>query len=77
MNNVYENNMKFVPFLKFINKYKIIITITIISVLLFVAYFVISNQIKKQNNEKASVIFNDWKNDIPQIDDLLIIGFRI
>ena len=21
--------------------------------------------------------FNDWKNDIPQIDDLLIIGFRI
>jgi len=64
MNNVYENNMKFVPFLKFINKYKIIIIITVISILLFVAYFVISNQIKKQNNEKASVIFNDWKNEI-------------
>ena len=77
MNNVYENNMKFLPFLKFIDKYKkIIIAITVL-LILTIAYLVVKNQIEKQNNEEASIVYNDWleelSNETPNEDNLNII----
>jgi len=77
MNNVYENNMKFLPFLKFIDKYKkIIIAITAL-LILTIAYLVVKNQIEKQNNEEASIVYNDWleelSNETPNEDNLNII----
>ena len=77
MNNVYENNMKFLPFLKFIDKYKkIIITISVL-LILTIAYLVVKNQIEKQNNEEASIVYNDWleelSNETPNEDNLNII----
>ena len=77
MNNVYENNMKFLPFLKFIDKYKkIIIAITAL-LILTIAYLVVKNQIEKQNNEEASIVYSDWldelSNETPNEDNLNII----
>jgi len=77
MNNVYENNMKFLPFLKFIDKYKkIIITISVL-LILTIAYLVVKNQIEKQNNEEASIVYSDWleelSNETPNEDNLNII----
>ena len=77
MNNVYENNMKFLPFLKFIDKYKkIIIAITVL-LILTIAYLVVKNQIEKQNNEEASIVYSDWldelSNETPNEDNLNII----
>ena len=74
MNNVYENNMRFVPFLKFIDKYKKIIVAIFILVILAITFFIISNQIEKQNNEEASVIYSEWleelSNENPNLDNL-------
>jgi len=57
MNNVYENNMRFLPFLKFIEKYKRLIISAFAAVIIVVSYVVISNQISKQNNNEAAVIY--------------------
>ena len=77
MNNVYENNMKFLPFLKFINKYKKIIIAISILLILTIAYLVVKNQIEKQNNVEASIVYNDWleelSNETPNEDNLNII----
>jgi len=77
MNNVYENNMKFLPFLKFIDKYKRIIIAISILLILTIAYLVVKNQIEKQNNEEASIVYNDWleelSNETPNEDNLNII----
>ena len=74
MNNVYENNMRFVPFLKFLDKYKKIIVAIFILVILTITFFIISNQIEKQNNEEASVIYSEWleelSNENPNLDNL-------
>ena len=74
MNNVYENNMRFVPFLKFLDKYKKIIVAIFILVILAITFFIISNQIEKQNNEEASVIYSEWleelSNENPNLDNL-------
>ena len=74
MNNVYENNMRFVPFLKFLDKYKKIIVTIFILVILAITFFIISNQIEKQNNEEASVIYSEWleelSNENPNLDNL-------
>ena len=74
MNNVYENNMRFVPFLKFLDKYKKIIVAIFIMVILAITFFIISNQIEKQNNEEASVIYSEWleelSNENPNLDNL-------
>ena len=64
MNNVYENNMKFLPFLKFINKYKKIIIAISVLLILTIAYLVVKNQIEKQNNEEASIVYNDWLEEL-------------
>ena len=77
MNNVYENNMKFLPFLKFINKYKRIIIAISVLLILTIAYLVVKNQIEKQNNEEASIVYSDWleevSNETPNEDNLNII----
>ena len=74
MNNVYENNMRFVPFLKFLDKYKKIIVAIFILVILTITFFIISNQIEKQNNEEASVLYSEWieelSNENPNLDNL-------
>ena len=74
MNNVYENNMRFIPFLKFLDKYKKIIVAIFILVILAITFFIISNQIEKQNNEEASVIYSEWleelSNENPNLDNL-------
>ena len=77
MNNVYENNMKFLPFLKFIDKYKKIIIAISVLLILAIAYLVVSNQIEKQNNEEASIVYSDWLEELssetPNEDNLNII----
>ena len=77
MNNVYENNMKFLPFLKFIDKYKKIIIIISILLITAIAYLVVNNQIEKQNNEEASIVYSDWLEELsyetPNEDNLNII----
>jgi predicted negative regulator of RcsB-dependent stress response len=77
MNDIYENNMKFLPFLKFLDKYKKILIILVILIIFILSFFVISNQLQKGANEKASIIYNDWNEEIsqetPSIQNLDII----
>ncbi len=78
MNNVYENNMRFVPLLKFLDKYKKSIIFILSLVLVAATYFVISNQISKQNHENAAKIYKNLlleieleDQDIEKINDLV------
>ena len=64
MNNEYENNMRFLPILKFFDKYKKVIILIILTIIISIGYFVFSNQAKKQNNEKASLIYTEWLKEI-------------
>ena len=64
MNNEYENNMRFLPILKFFDKYKKVIILIILTMIISIGYFVLSNQAKKQNNEKASLIYTEWLKEI-------------
>ena len=64
MNDIYENDMKFLPFLKFLDKYKKVLVILIILIIFTLSFFVISNQLQKDANEKASLIYNDWNKEI-------------
>ena len=60
MNDIYDNNMKFLPLLKFLDKNKkIIFSLLFIAVTVSV-YFVVSNQISKQNNNNAAKIYKDF-----------------
>ena len=59
MNNVYENDIRFLPFLKFLDKHKKLIIFISSIILISVSYFVISNQISKQNHENAAKIYKD------------------
>ena len=60
MSEVFENNMKFAPLLKFYYNHKVadISVITIIIALISIS-FVMSN-IAKSNNLKAAVVYQDW-----------------
>ena len=60
MNEVYENNMRFLPLLKFLDKYKKYFIATILLIILVISYFVINNQITKTNNENAAKIYDQW-----------------
>ena len=70
--------MRFLPLLKFLDKNKkIIISLLFISITASV-YFVITNQISKQNNNNAAKIYKDFliemeleNKDIQKIDDLI------
>jgi predicted negative regulator of RcsB-dependent stress response len=74
MNNIYENNMKFLPFLKFLDKYKKVLIAIVILILIIISFLIISNQIQKENNESASIIYNEWieeiSQEIPNIENL-------
>ena len=64
MNNEYENNMRFLPILKFFDKYKKVIILIILTIIISIGYLVLSNQAKKQNNEEASLIYTEWLKEI-------------
>ena len=59
MNNVYENNMRLLPFIRFVESYKRLIIFLSAVVIIVIGYFVISNQIYKQKNEEAALIYED------------------
>jgi len=64
MNNVYENNMRFVPLLKFIDKYKNVLILVAVLLVGSIAYFVIDNQIEKNKSEQASIVYKEWLQEI-------------
>ena len=64
MNNVYENNMRFLPLLKFIEKYRITIILIVITIILAITFSIFSNQIAKQNNLKAASIYSSFLEEI-------------
>ena len=66
MNNIYENNMRFVPLLKFIDKYKNVIILVAVLLVGSIAYFVIDNQIEKNKSEQASIVYKEWLQEISQ-----------
>ena len=74
MNNVYENNMRFVPFLKFIDKYKNVLILVAVLIVVSIAYFVVNNQIDKNKSEQASIVYKEWIQEIslenPDSDNL-------
>ena len=74
MNNVYENNMRFVPLLKFIDKYKNVLILVAVLIVVSIAYFVVNNQIEKNKSEQASIVYKEWIQEIslenPDSDNL-------
>jgi predicted negative regulator of RcsB-dependent stress response len=64
MNNVYENNMKFLPLLKFLEKNKKIIMLVLVMIVSAIIFFIASNQIEKKKNEEASVIYGSFLDEI-------------
>ena len=66
MNNVYENDRRFVPFLKFIDKYKNILILVAVILLGAVSYFVVNNQIEKKKSEQAALVYKEWLVEISQ-----------
>ena len=66
MNNVYENDMRFVPFLKFIDKYKNILILLAVILLGAVSYFVVNNQIEKKKSDQAALVYKEWLEEISQ-----------
>ena len=59
MNNVYENNMRFLPLLKFIEKYRITLILIVITIILAITFSIFSNQIAKKNNLKDASIYSN------------------
>ena len=68
MNNVYENNMRFLPLLKFIEKYRITLILIVITIILAITFSIFSNQIAKQNNLKAASIYSSFLEEISSSD---------
>lgn len=66
MNNVYENNMRFVPFLKFIDKYKNVLILFAVLLVGSITYFVINNQIEINKSEQAALVYKEWLEEISQ-----------
>ena len=60
MNNVYENNIRFLPLLKFLEKYKILLISLTILLLGIIVFFVINNQIQDKKSEQASDLYKEW-----------------
>ena len=63
-NNVYENNMKFLPLLKFLEKNKKILISIVVIVVLIISYTIINNQLTKKNNAEASKIYTSFFDEI-------------
>ena len=66
MNNVYENEMKFAPFLQFIDKYKNLLILLAVILLGAVTYFVVNNQLEKKKSEQAALVYKEWLVEISQ-----------
>ena len=66
MNNVYENEMSFAPFLKFIDKYKNLLILLAVILLGAVTYFVVNNQLEKKKSEQAALVYKEWLVEISQ-----------
>ncbi len=66
MNNVYENDMRFVPFLKFIEKYKNILILLAVILVGAVSYLVVNNQIEKKKSDQAALVYKEWLEEISQ-----------
>ena len=66
MNNVYENEMRFAPFLKFIDKYKNLLILLVVLLVGTVTYFVVNNQIEKKKSEQAALVYKEWLVEISQ-----------
>ena len=64
MNNVYENNIKFLLLLKFLEKNKKIIILVLVMIVSAIIFFIASNQIEKKKNEEASVIYGSFLDKI-------------
>ena len=60
MNNVYENNIRLLPLLKFLDKYKIFLISSTILLLGIIVFFVINNQIQDKKSEQASDLYKEW-----------------
>ena len=60
MNEVFENNMKFAPLLKFYYRYKVIILSSLFAVITITAISLFLSAASERNHEKAAVIYNDW-----------------
>ena len=60
MNNVYENNIRLLPLLKFLDKYKIFLISSTILLLGIIVFFVINNQIQEKKSEQASDLYKEW-----------------
>ena len=61
MNNIYENNMRFLPLFKFIDKYKKLLIIMITLIVLSAISLFIFFQIKNTNNIKAAEFYSQWE----------------
>jgi len=74
MNNVYENNMRFLFFLLFWDKYKKIISLLVLTLIGLITFFIINKQINKYQSEQAALIYNDWQTELlseePNIENL-------
>ena len=74
MNNVYENNIRFLPLLKFLDKYKILLISSTILLLGIIVFFVINNQIQDKKSEQASDLYKEWltvfSEDNPDIEEI-------
>jgi predicted negative regulator of RcsB-dependent stress response len=68
MNDVYENNMRFLPLLKFIEKYKKILTFIAITIILAITFLIISNQVAKKNNLEAASIYTSFLEELSSIN---------
>ena len=66
MNNVYENEIRFAPFLKFIDKYKNLLILLAVILLGAVTYFVVNNQLEKKKSEQAALVYKEWLVEISQ-----------
>ena len=66
MNNVYENEMRFAPFLRFIDKYKNLLILLAVILLGAVTYFVVNNQLEKKKSEQAALVYKEWLLEISQ-----------
>ena len=66
MNNIYENEMRFAPFLKFIDKYKNLLILLAVILLGAVTYFVVNNQLEKKKSEQAALVYKEWLVEISQ-----------
>jgi predicted negative regulator of RcsB-dependent stress response len=68
MNEVFENNMKFAPFLRFYYRYKVIILSSLFAVIAITAIGLFLSVTSKINHEKAAVIYNEWLEQDSQVE---------